>query len=793
MPQELPEEIQTALFDLQRYLLDEIPPITAWDGIATLMEQPPELFMRQVHAWTLEQGRMQAAPMADFLFHALKKVFMVGELKLIDRAAVLAYLDRVEPLALQLCPAEDRDLLKANLAAMRLSRNISTARIDLTASSQRSEAKAPPLDGDAAQTAKRFSLIIERLSRGVAGAPATPQAVGQLVSLAAVSSRNEQELGEYMQRLKPVAGEVAAHDANLFKLLGDSLPAWDLVAPLQAAPQLNAMKKIVGMAADPIAGSKRLRELLTAAVDQFNNGNLSAAISMLELAEVTIVEKRIDATSVERIRAEAIDGMRQDQLKKYVENKMKHVLLRKALSFFPTLTKEGLFAQLRGETRPERRRSILGLLEAYGPEGRTTALTELDAELQRKPDETDTYYLRNLIYLLHRVARDSDDGADKELDALARASARGQNIYVIKEAATALGLIKSDACVKLLTMRLAEFEATLLRSDTSTYPMEEMQKVLDRIAAALGRIGTPAALKTLARHGMKANILLGDTRARLASLAQHDLSFDEETMNVLVKAVREDLPSGLLGRLILKKQASTIRAMEALSGTRSDAVDGLFREIAEKYSDQDIGKAAARFIVAADSAKVAPQVAASASLSGELEFFGLPSVMQSLAEMRATGLLTVSTKQGEIAGKLVFGEGKFLNAQTGQLKGADAVYQMLERPITGAFAFVPYPPERVKSTITPMDVMALLMEGIRRHDEFNQACTIAPDDAVLRATSVRPMPPDGESDPALVREVWVKASSGVAVGSWEPDIPADAYRVRRLVAHWMEQGALQAN
>ena len=44
MPQELPEEIQTALFDLQRYLLDQIPPITAWDSIATLMEQPPQLF-----------------------------------------------------------------------------------------------------------------------------------------------------------------------------------------------------------------------------------------------------------------------------------------------------------------------------------------------------------------------------------------------------------------------------------------------------------------------------------------------------------------------------------------------------------------------------------------------------------------------------------------------------------------------------------------------------------------------------------------------------------------------------
>ena len=790
--QELPEEIQTALFDLQRYLLDQIPPITAWDSIETLMEQPPELFMRQIHAWIVEQSRLQKAPISDFLFHALKKVFLIGELKLIDRAAVLAYLDRLEPLALQLCPESDRALLKTNLAAMRDTRNITSTKVDLGSQDRgtpQPERKA--LDPEMAQTAKRFSLIIERLSRRIGDSPPTPQAVGQLVSLAAASSRNEQELEEYLKRVKPVAGDTK--EANLFKLLGDSLPSWDFVAAPKSAPQVKAMKKIITMAGDPMAGSRRLRELLTAAIDQFNAGNLSATISMLELADVAIVEKRVDPTTVERIRAEAIDAIRPDQLKKLAENKAKHGLLRRALSFFPTLTKEGLFAQLRGEARPERRRSILGVLEAYGPDGRVHALTELDAELQRKPEEVDTYYLRNLIYLLHRIPRESDQDLDKELDALARASARGQNIYVIKEAATALALVKNDACVKLLTMRLAEIEATLLRSDTSTYPMEEMQKVLDRIASALARIGTPAALKTLARHGMKANILLGDTRARLASLAQHDLSFDEETMNVLIKAIREDLPSGLLGRFIPKKQASTIRLIEALSGTRSETVEQLFREIAEKYPDQDIGRAAAKGVTAVESARVAPQVAAAASLSGELEFFGLPSVMQSLADMSATGLLTVSSKEGEIAGKLVFAEGKFVNAQSGPLRGVDAVYQLLERPVTGAFAFVPYPPERVKSTIKPTEVMPLLMEGIRRHDEFNPACTRAPDDVILKTTTVKPTPHEEESDASLVREVWVKAASGTAVGTWEPLIPIDAYRVRRLVAHWMEQGALQAN
>src|SRR5690348_12847852 len=181
------------------------------------MEQPPQLLMQQVHAWLVEQGRRQSAPVSDFLFHALKKVFMVGELKLIDRAAVLQYLDRVEPLALQLCPAEDRDLLKANLAAMRLSRNISAGGAEINLASSRAEPKAAA-DAGTAQTAKRFALIIDRLARKLEQEPATPQAVGQLVSLAAASSRNEAELAEYMQRIRPVAGE-GARDATLFKLL----------------------------------------------------------------------------------------------------------------------------------------------------------------------------------------------------------------------------------------------------------------------------------------------------------------------------------------------------------------------------------------------------------------------------------------------------------------------------------------------------------------------------------------------------------------------------------------------
>jgi hypothetical protein len=183
----------------------------------------------------------------------------------------------------------------------------------------------------------------------------------------------------------------------------------------------------------------------------------------------------------------------------------------------------------------------------------------------------------------------------------------------------------------------------------------------------------------------------------------------------------------------------------------------------------------------------------SPTFSGQLEFFGLPSVMQSLAETRATGMLTLTTKQGQTAAKLAFLDGKFVDAQRTNLRGADALYQILERPITGSFAFVPVAAEKLKSATEPETIMSLLLEGIRRHDELQALMTVVPDDLILTKTNIKPTPHEDETDPNLIREVWLKASSGSSVGQWEGQVPTDAFRVRRLIAHWMETGALVAS
>jgi Domain of unknown function (DUF4388) len=787
----LSDQVASALALFERYLRDDVPPGSAADAVAALMAQPPDVLMQRVATWAAEQNSIHPVTIGALLLYAMKKVYIMGELGLLDREAVATFLDRATTIAIRICPEEERLAFRADVAAMRASRDLTA-----TLPTAPPPAQLPQLAQTEAQTAKRFSMIVDRLTQqmqtaGPQGAQPDVHAVAQLLTMAAARAQSGQQLNDYLEQIRPLAG---GKEGNVFVILGGAMPGWDLpdMAPGGRRPpaQVGAMEKIIELAEDPAAAMRRFKELVSAAVQKFNDGSLAAAVWMLDVAQDSIAEKKLDAAAAARVLSEAADSLDNVQLRRYTETRSKLPALRAALEYFPTLRLDTLFAQLRGEPRADRRRTLLTLIEAYGAAGRELALAELQRELERSG--ADTYYLRNCIFILHRIQRESADGVEHELELLARASARGQSIYVVREAATALGQIRTDASVTLLTTRLAELEAVLLRGNSQQYPASETQKLLDRIIASLARIGTPAALLTVARHGMKPNAVLGDTRTRLAALAQHDLSFDEATVDVLVKALRDEIPGKLFGRLLPKKQDSTLRLIEALSGTRTDAVETLFADIATRFAEQPVGRAAAQALETWSPATAATRGEPAATLAGELEFFGLPSVMQSLADMRATGLLTISTKQGQAAAKVAIAEGKFLNAQLGAMRGEEAVYQLMERPIAGSFAFVPHPPEKMKTSLAPIDVMGLLLEGCRRHDELQRVTALVPDDMRLAKTAVKPTPHEDESDPALVRDVWVKVVTGAPVAECERAVASDSYRVRRLIAHWLEQGALVA-
>ena len=70
--------------------------------------------------------------------------------------------------------------------------------------------------------------------------------------------------------------------------------------------QLQAMRQIVSLAEDPAEAAKRFRELVHAAIEQFNEGHLGRAATMFELAEQLVAEKKVQA-GVRRARCASRD------------------------------------------------------------------------------------------------------------------------------------------------------------------------------------------------------------------------------------------------------------------------------------------------------------------------------------------------------------------------------------------------------------------------------------------------------------------------------------------------------
>src|SRR5262245_50594982 len=122
-------ELEEAVLELQQYLSDSVPPLVVADAIQILMKYPPQAVMPTIRSWTAAQYRGQGSsvPVSDYLFHALKKIHMMGEFKLVAREPLAAYIETLKPVVLSLCPEEDREMLHENLGRLGETAGASTA------------------------------------------------------------------------------------------------------------------------------------------------------------------------------------------------------------------------------------------------------------------------------------------------------------------------------------------------------------------------------------------------------------------------------------------------------------------------------------------------------------------------------------------------------------------------------------------------------------------------------------------------------------------------------------------
>ncbi|HYN03341.1 MAG TPA: DUF4388 domain-containing protein, partial [Vicinamibacteria bacterium] len=615
--------------------------------------------------------------------------------------------------------------------------------------------------------------------------------VADAVLEASLQAKDGPELDQYLERIRKL-GVVAGTD-EIFRALGRSvsgwaLPAADDVPALPEGGQVSAMRRMIALADEPAEAGRRFREMVHAAIEQFNEGTYGRSLKMFDLARQMVEEGQVKTAFVEPMVLSGHEYLAEERVRKLAERPEGHFFLRPVLSFFRAYSPDRLLDELQAEHRRDRRHQLLNLLEANGTPARAAAWGRLQADPEGRV--AGLYFLRNLVYLLRTIPRPDDTPwrIEEEIDVLAPLVEPGRPLFLVKEALQCLVASRHPWAESHLVAQLEAVEEALLERTASAEDRKVLLIHLDRAAAALARLATPLAWAAIVEHALGRQASFGDPLSRLAELSTQDLSPAPTVVARLREAIEENLPRGVLGRLVPGREATLTRLVAALGSTRAPEVLELLSDLASRYAGQAFGREAQKVLAALDQKAAASS--AVPSISGDLDLFGLPNLLQNLSELAKTGVLNLLDVSGRPIAALRLEEGVMYGARCGTRRGREAVYQLIERPFPATFAFVrggrPEEPDAEKLSVTH-----LLLEGVRRHDHLQRALALVPDDVPLEASGKSPSSVPDEVDYDLVVALWQKACEGTPPREIESGLPVDSYRVFRCLAHWVEEGALR--
>lgn len=826
-------EYREAALEMHRYLSGDIAPMMVADSFELLAGHPPELTARIVGSWVHSQYSRGGGTVPDLVFHALTKVHQLSEFGLVTPDRMLRFLQTLSLMLLPLCPEEERADLKVRLSRLGEVETATASRVEILHRPAGASAAAGPAPAAAAATGspkdvalergmRKLTLLLERLGGGTAagdpgapgggGAPATvptagpaidPAILAQVLTTAALEARSGAELETYLGRVRQQG--LAAPIGEVFRALGRSLPGWmlaptsdDAATAIPKAKPIEAMHKLVALAPDAVEAGRRVGEMTYAAIEQFNEGRLAQTVAILDEVSRLVAEHRPDPSMVGTVLGQAQATLSETSLKRFADSPDKQPLLRRVLAFFPGWRPDGILDALHDEEKRDRRKLLLSLYTVHGDDGRAPLLARLEAHSRGELPDAFGWYKRNLIFLLRRLPDGGPDALHETLPHLEAALALGEAPMVVKEAVGALGQVKDPEAEAILIARLKSLEKELTAGQAQLD--EHTSEVLDRLCAGIARQGTVNAIRTVVGHAFAATPGVGDAYARLDYLSRQDLSIDPQQLAVLLDAVRSGLPAKLLGFVRKRPAEETLHLVRAISGTPTPEVRGILREVTERFDGKGIGEEAAKALAKLDAKPAtapagapasAPPAGGGEALSGDLELFALPTLLQSLSDSQSSGEIVLFDRASTKRASIVLAKGRIVGAEVGRLRGEVAIFQVLEKPFPGTFV-VRTGGRNAGDGGDGLDVIGVMLEGLRRHDEYRQACAIVPDGMTFEPVGVKPTPPEEETDVELLKRVWQQAATGTAADVAESALEVDGYRIRRMYSHWLEAGALKS-
>ncbi|GMU66034.1 MAG: hypothetical protein AMXMBFR36_23080 [Acidobacteriota bacterium] len=755
--------LREALDEVLSYLGDAAPPALVVDSVRRLASAPPEILAAELRSWALSRKRRSPVPYADHLLFGLRKMQAFEELGALPGDGYRVYLSRLVAALVAALPADARDAFVAGVAGL--------------------------LDGDAE----------------VGPGPGASSPVSRPGSDAAAPARSSEQFlaaidgGQDLTRGFEAAGrggEDPWSETGIFRAFAAAVP--DQLAPAGAAstsPPVEALHRIVAVEQDRAKAATRWEQMVREAIGHFNEGAISRAVTLLELAARLVAEGEVSGETAARAREAAHLGLSRERLMEAALDPAQRALLRKVLDHFPGLAPKRLVDQIAVEGDRRARRLLLALLEVSGPAARAVVLSALEASHAGRVRGHDNWYLpRNLLYLLNRMPRPVDAEVDWELRVTTTYTALHLPVQLVREAAMFVAGLPTPAAGTLLVERMRELEKILVEGREGEVAVPQLWRVANALASALARAGTSEARLALVDHALSFHPRLGDTSARLADLAGEDLSGQPEVVAALLETLGTLAPARVLGVLAARNEKAVERIVRTLATTRTPEARRGLEDLATRFPDREFGKLAARAVrpeigLAPDpDARVEPGPREEPALAGDLRFFSLPHLVQSLQQIQASGQVRLRGENGNVFAVFRLVDGRLAECVAGGLRGENAFYQAFQNPTGGRFEFFSEPDA---PAVVAEDVTLLLLEAIRRYDDLQNDRQVVGDDAYLRATARRPTLPADESDGELVRLVWTRVREGTSVVECEMAARRDSFTVRRLLAHWVREGAAQ--
>jgi hypothetical protein len=171
-------------------------------------------------------------------------------------------------------------------------------------------------------------------------------------------------------------------------------------------------------------------------------------------------------------------------------------------------------------------------------------------------------------------------------------------------------------------------------------------------------------------------------------------------------------------------------------------------------------------------------------LQGNLRYFDLATVIQTLIGSHQTGVLTVSHEESKQKfAEIVFIKGNICRAKVKNLTGDDAVFQLFQYPFDGEFSFTGrnIPEEDIQTSDITMPAISLLMESVRLQDELPLLQSRLNDPNRVFRHKAGQLQWDDPETVELAASVWARLKKGASLNELQRDLPRCTFWIYKSI------------